>query len=191
MLAAMQTLEEANAQAAPGTDGITSLLYNVGWDYMGEALTDVVKAKFEGQKLPTTMRTSMMVFGSKPKSINPKDRRRLSLLNCDFKMCEGLEARRFRKIGNRVLCPNQYVAGKDRNIHHGIAKARDAIQSVMRTKLGCGIADTDFVAAFDWLVLSWVWKVLQKLGVHASTVQRVQNLYKDPSDKEGVPPWNG
>ena len=94
----------------------------------------------------------MMHFGTKPKkpkSIQPKDKRRLSLLNCDFKLVEGLDARRFRKIGNRVLSPNQYVAGKDRNIHHGIAKARDDIQSVMISKLGCGIADTDFVAAFD------------------------------------------
>ena len=92
---------------------------------------------------------------------------------------EGLDARRFRKIGNRVLSPNQYVAGKDRNIYHGIAKERDAIQSVMKTKLGCGIAYTDFVAAFDWLVLSWVWKVLRKLGVSDRAVSRVQSFYED------------
>ena len=178
----LETLQEANAHAAPGTDGITSLLYKVCWDSVGEALTDVVKAKFQGEKLPSSMRTSMMVFGSKPKksqSINPRDKRRISLLNCDFKLCEGLEARRFRKISNRVLSPVQYVAGKDRRIHHGIAKARDAIQAAMKTKLGCGIADTDFVAAFDWLVLSWVWKVLLKLGFDRNVVNRIQSLYQD------------
>ena len=107
------------------------------------------------------MRTSMMMFGVKPKKIqskNPKDKRRISLLNCDFKLVEGLEARRFRKIGNRALSPNQYVAGKDRKIHHGIAKARDAIQAAMRAKLGCGIA---------------------RLGVDAQLVRRVQNLYEE------------
>ena len=71
------------------------------------------------------------------------------------------------------------MAGKDRKIHHGIAKARDAIQAAMKAKLGCGIADTDFIAAFDWLVLSWVWKVLLRLGVHAQVVRRVQQLYED------------
>ena len=123
-----------------------------------------------------------MVFGSKPKktqSIQPKDKRRLSLLNCDFKLVEGLDARRYRKIGNRVLSPVQYVAGKDRRIHHGIAKARDAVQAAMKSKFGCGIADTDFIAAFDWLVLSWVWQVLIKLGVDKRAVQRVQELYQD------------
>ena len=49
----------------------------------------------------------------------------------------------------------------------------------MKTKLGCGIADTDFMAAFDWLVLSWVWKVLIRLGVDQQVVKRVQNLYED------------
>ena len=149
---------------------------------MGDALTDVVKAKFLGERLPASMRTSMLVFGSKPKKLQcilPKDKRRISLLNCDFKITEGVEARRFRKIGKRILSPNQYVAGTDRRIHHGIAKARDAIQAVMKSKLGCGIADTDFVAAFDWLVLSWVWKVLLKVGIDQHVVRRVQNLYQE------------
>ena len=89
-----------------------------------------------------------------------------------------LGSKKVQKVGNRVLSPDQYVAGNDRKIHHGIAKARDAIQAAMKTKLGCGIADTDFVAAFDWLVLSWVWKVLIRLGVDQQVVKRVQNLYE-------------
>ena len=178
----LETLKGSNCKAAPGTDGIPSLLYLVCWDFMGDALTDVVIAAFKGETLPYSMRTAMMVFASKPKkpkSINPKDKRRISLLNCDFKLVEGVEARRFRSLGNRILSPNQYVAGKDRNIHHGIAKARDAIQSVSKSKLGCGIADMDFMAAFDWLVLDWVWKVLLKLGVDSRIVHRLQNLYSN------------
>ena len=45
----LETLKAANTHAAPGTDGITSLFYNVCWESMGEALTDVVKAKFLGE----------------------------------------------------------------------------------------------------------------------------------------------
>ena len=98
-------------------------------------------------------------------------------MNCDFKVVEGLEARRFRKLGSKVLSPDQYVVGVNKKIHHGIAKARDAIQAATKSKIGCGIADTDFVAAFDWLVLSWVWKVLRKLGVNEQVITRVKNLY--------------
>ena len=149
---------------------------------MGDALAAVVEAKFNGEKLPNSMRTAMMVFGTKPKkanSIKPGDKRRISLLNSDFKLVEGLEARRFRKITTHCLSPLQYVGGSDRRIHHGIARARDAIHAAGRSKIGCGIADTDFVAAFDWLVLSWVWQVLDKLGVDSSVLNRVKSLYED------------
>ena len=121
-----------------------------------------------------------MVFGSKPKkgfSLNPKDKRWISLLNCDFKLSKGIEEKRFRKLGARVLSTLQYVAGQNQNIHHGIARARDAVNSASKSKQGCGIADMDFVAAFDWLVLSWVWKVLKKFGVGLNIIDRLKNLY--------------
>ena len=57
----------------------------------------------------------------------------------------------------RTLSPYQLVAGDDRRIHHGINLARDAIQATTKQiKTGCGIADTDYQAAFDFLVMSWV-----------------------------------
>ena len=177
-----ETVKEANHKAAPGTDGITSLVYKLCWSSMGDALTAVAQAKLEGEELPSSMRTALMVFGTKPKkanSLKPGDKRRISLLNSDFKILEGLDARRFRKISNHCLSSVQYVGGKDRRIHHGISRARDAIYSAGQSKVGCGIADMDFIAAFDWLVLSWVWQVLEKLGVSGSVINRVKSLYKD------------
>ena len=76
------------------------------------------------------------------------------------------------------ISPLQYVDGSDRKIHHGIGRARDAIFAASKQKVGFGIADTDFVAAFDWMVLDWVWKVLLKLGVSESVVQRVRGFYE-------------
>ena len=148
----LETLNESNLRAAPGTDGISSLLYKLCWDTLGDALTSVVLEKHRGEKLPPSMRTAMMVFGTKPKkanSLKPKDKRRISLLNSDFKLVEGLDGRRLRKISSHCLSPVQYVAGKNRKIHHGISRARDAIHAAGLLKVGCGIADTDFVAAFD------------------------------------------
>ena len=47
------------------------------------------------------------------------------------------------------------------------------------TKSGCGIADTDYQAAFDFLVMDWVFLVLQKKGVSEAVINRLRNLYKD------------
>ena len=147
------------------------------------SLTDVVNAVFSGDKPTLSQRTSRMVFGPKPKKANsckPGDKRRISLLNCDFKTISGLESRRFKETATKTLPPFQLVAGDDRRIHHGINLARNAIQAAGKlTKSGCGIADTDYQAAFDFLVMSWVFLVLKKKGVSELVINRLKNLYKD------------
>ena len=71
------------------------------------------------------------------------------------------------------------MAGGNRQIHHGIARARDAISVANLRNLKCGLGDQDYVAAFDYLVLSWVWKVLEKKGVRSATINRLNNLYSN------------
>ena len=44
---------------------------------------------------------------------------------------------------------------------------------------GCGILDTDLIAAFDWLCLDWVYMVLEKKGLPSQVIQRLTNLYRD------------
>ena len=107
------------------------------------------------------------------------DKRRISLLNADFKTASGTISRRFKATTTRSLSPFQLVAGDDRRIHHGINLARDAIQASSILKSGCGIADTDYEAAFDYLVMSWMFLVLQKKGVSMEVISILKNLYQD------------
>ena len=150
-----KVLADSNLLAAPGTDGIPGLLYKEHWDLLGDQLTEVMIELFNCKPLPQSMLTSLMVFGAKPKkpgSILPKDKRRISLLNSDFKIASGLEARLFKSVATHTLSHLQLVAGDDRRIHHGINQARNAIHAAGRAgHPGCGILDTDLIAAFDWL----------------------------------------
>ena len=175
-----KTLVSSNLKAAAGCDGIPGIVYKECWKVLGDHLLDVMKAIFSGQSPTISMRTAMMKFCTKPKkadSLRPEDKRRISILNCDFKLYEGLIARRFRSIGSRVLSPLQYVAGGNRTIQHGILRARDAIYVASSTNQKCGIGDQDYIAAFDYLALSWVWKVLEKKGVSMDTIWRLERLY--------------
>ena len=76
-----------------------------------------------------------------------------------------------------TVSPLQLVGGGDRRIHHGIALARDAIQAAGHAGVGCGILDTDLIAAFDWMVMVWVQLVLAKKGMCAEALDRITNLY--------------
>ena len=125
-----------------------------------------------------------MVFGSKPKKPNsllPKDKRRISLLNSEFKVATGLEARCFKKSATHSLSPLQLVAGEDRRIHHGINFARNNIYAAGKPgHPGCvWILNTDLIAAFDWLCLDWVYKMLEKKGMPMEVLRRLQNLYRE------------
>ena len=100
MLLALPDLEEvkavlfsSNLKAAPGTDGLTSLLYKECWDYLGTSLHEMVVAVWQGEALTNSQRTSLMVFNAKPKkphSKKPSDKRRISLLNSDLKLITGI-----------------------------------------------------------------------------------------------------
>ena len=176
----LKTLNASNLHASAGSDGITGLVYKECWDTLGNSLCKVTQAMFSGSPPTVSMRTAMMNFCPKPKKLNslkPSDKRRISVLNCDFKLYKGILARRVRKIDGHILSPHQYVAGENRTIHHAIVKARDAITAATRLNLRCGIGDQDYIAAFDFLVLSWVWMVLERKGVSQITIGRLKNLY--------------
>ena len=122
-----------------------------------------------------------MVFGNKPgkkaKSLKISDRRKLSLLNVDFKIATGVEAKRLRQTMAHTISPHQLVTGGDRRISHGVALARDAIHAAASLKKGCGILDTDLVAAFCNMVLTWCLQVMEKKGISPQVIKRFKNLY--------------
>ena len=124
---------------------------------MGDPLTEVIQSIFNGEKPSNCQRTLMMVFGNKPgkkaKSLLISDRRKLSLLNSDFKLLSGIEAARIRATMARTISPLQLVTGGEKRISHGVAMARDAINIAESKKLECSILDTDLIAAFCNMVL--------------------------------------
>ena len=124
-----------------------------------------------------------MVFGNKPgkkaKSLLISDRRKLSLLNVDFKLMTGIEAARIRKTMSRTVSPLQLVTGGEKRISHGIAMARDAIHIAGKTKARCGILDTDLIAAFCNMVATWCYQVLERKGLCTEVTNRYRNLYTD------------
>ena len=177
-----QSVWSANLHAAPGTDGLTTFLYYECWDVFGDPLTEVVQEIHSGKPPTLSQRTSLMVFGNKPKkpnSIKPSDKRKISLLNADFKVITGIDNNRFKKVVTHTMSPCQLAVGDDRRIHHGINSARDAIIAAGAGKEGVGILDNDYKAAFDFMVLFWVLKVLVAKGLDEEVIKRFLNLYSN------------
>ena len=94
-------------------------------------------------------------------------------------MFTGIELGRYNRVLSHTPSPCQLAAGDDRRITFGISLARDAIYAANKRKEGCGLADNDFEAAFDFLCLEWVKQVLRKKGIVEAALDRFSNLYKD------------
>jgi len=176
------SVASSNLHAAPGTDGLTSYFYLFCWDLIGDSLTEMVQSVHKGNSPSLSQRTSLMVFGSKPKKPNstkPSDKRKISLLNADFKIITGIMNERLKKMATHTLSDCQLAVGSDRLIHHGINLARDAIVAAGQRSEGVGILDNDYMAAFDHMVLLWVIKVLKAKGLNEQAVKHILNLYSN------------
>ena len=90
---------------------------------------------------------------------------------------------KFKKVATHTLNPNQLSAGDDRRIHYGINKARDAIDAAGGKNEGMGILDNDHKAAFDYMVQTWVLKVLMAMGLAmglaTEVIHTILNLYSN------------
>ena len=127
---------ESNLHAAPGTDGLTTFLYKECWNVLGDAVTELATRIHQGEKPSVSQRTSMMIFCTKPKKIHSSDhkisdKRKLSLLNANFKVVSGIEAKRFKKLVTHTLSSSQLAAGDRRRLT--MASIRSEIQSSLST----------------------------------------------------------
>ena len=103
-------------------------------------------------------------------------KRRIFHLNSDIKIISDIENIPFKKVATHTLSKSQLAVGDDRRIHHGINKVKDAIFSASNRNQKCGVLDNDYMAAFDYMVLTWVFQVLLAKGLDKQVVNRLHNL---------------
>ena len=174
------SLQNSNIHASPGSDSLTYLTYLQCWSSLGSPLCQVIREIIKTGKPTTSMTHSFQVFSpkqGKSSSILPKDKRRLALLNSDYKILTGVLAARLKKTENHTLSEHQYAAGTKR-ITHCIAHARDMVQNTTNQQKGVAIVATDFKQAFDLCSISWVWRVLEKKNCSSAYLSVLKNIYE-------------
>ena len=100
------------------------------------------------------------------------------LVNCDYKLLTGIEAKQFKSLATHTLSPCQLAAGSDRKIYHRINHVRYKINAMSGHKYSGWILDNDYHQAFNFLVMLWVFRVLQAKGMDERVLKRLRNLYQ-------------
>ena len=106
-------------------------------------------------KLPESMKNSFLVFSpkiNKENSTKIKDKRKLSLLQTDFKILSGVLAGRLRKTERHTISRYQFATG-GRRISEAVCLVRDAIESVKPTQKVV-LYETDYVSAVSYTHLT-------------------------------------
>ena len=174
------SLLSANRNSAPGSDGITYLVYLTCWNALGQHLSDVIREIVKEGKLPESMGNSFLVFSpkvGKENSTRIKDKRKLSLLQTDFKVLSGILAGRLKKTENHTISRHQFSAGSKR-VSQAVCLTRNAIECVKPSERAA-VIETDFVSAFDLMTIDWVLMVLRKKGCSEQFVRVLQSIYRD------------
>ena len=174
------SLKTSNKKASPGCDGITFLVYEECWSVLGPHLCEVVRQVIKEGTPSRSMQHSLLVFSPKPgkqDALLPKNFRRLSMLQSDWKLITGILAARLRKTEGHTMSKHQYAAGPKR-ITQAICRARDTVQSVSPNQKGCGILELDYMAGYDMLSLKWTWKTLLKKKCSPIFCETLKKLYE-------------
>jgi len=191
----LSILKSSNLHAAPGTDGITSYFYLKMFDKVEEPLTDVITNMFQRKKPTKSQWTCNIIFANKSNksdSIKLKDKRKISLINANFKILSGIGNRWHSTILDHTVSDQQFALGKNKNIHHAIAMARDAIRDASKEKKGSAIANLYFMSAFNFICMDWVYLVLERIGMQAEAIERIRRYYEDSTTipiVNNVPGW--
>ena len=56
---------------------------------------------------------------------------------------------------------------------------RDVIHTISKDRKGCRILNLDFLAGFNWLIMSWMYSVLKKKGVATEVINMLKILYEN------------
>ena len=91
----------------------------------------------------------------------------------------GIQAAPIKKTMDRTIFHLQLVSGESKRVSHGIALAREAINTANKSREECGKLDTDLVAAFCNMVSLWCFRVLIRKGLDPQVVDWYLNLYTD------------
>ena len=141
-----ESLLKANRSSAPGSDGLSFLLYIQCWESLGPHLCEVLREVVKKGDMCESMKHTFLVFSpkiGKESSTKVKDLRKLSLLQTDFKVLSGVLVNRLKKTERHTLSEHQYSTG-GKKITHGVCRTRNAIESVKSNSKGCAIFETDF-----------------------------------------------
>ena len=162
----------------PGSDGLPAEFYLAFWDTLGSDLVEVLNATFESGLLSKTQRTAIISLSfKKGDRLLHKNRRPISLLNVDYKLCARTLAGRLLKVIHHVVSSDQTCGVPGRYIGENVALLRDVVDFANEQDLPVAILSLDQEKALDRVDWQFLFSTLSAMGFGPSFGSWVNLLY--------------
>ena len=123
-----EALFQMSSGKSPGADGLPVEFYQRFWGLLGADLVDSLNYSFKHGSLSDSQRRGIIrLLYKKDDPLSFKNRRPISLLNADYKLCTKVLANRLRKVISRVLSEDQRCGVPGRTIFENLMLIRDTI----------------------------------------------------------------
>lgn len=171
----------------PGPDGIGAEFYVKYADYMAMILLEVYReAEAEGLFSPSFRRTHTVLI---PKKVHEgtvrkvTDYRPITLCNVDYKVYAKVLASRLQCVMGKLVGQHQTCAIKGRSIQTNIHVLRTILDDSRTGGNQVAALQVDLAKAFDRVNHTFLFTVLQEMGIGQSFLDRVKLCYNSVATK--------
>ena len=150
---------------SPGSDGLPKEFYVAFWDVIAGDLLSVFEEVFSSGELSQSQSFGVItLLPKKGDPLDPKNRRPISLLNCDYKILAKVLNNRLKMVAASVISPDQTCGIPGRSIQCNLLLMRDIITYVNMNNFDCAIISLDQAKAFDRVNIDFLHLTLAKMG---------------------------
>ena len=181
----LESLKSMESNKSPGSDGLPAEFYKVFWNDFNQHLLNALNCAYMYTKglLSITQRRGLITLI--PKKNKPtnllKNWRRITLLNCDYKIATKSIVSRIRKVLPKIINNDQTGFLKGRFIGENIRLIDSIINYTNTEKIPGLLLFVDFEKAFDSIEWSFIEKTLKYYNFGTPLVTWAKVFYTDIS----------
>ena len=171
-----EAIKKLNSHSAPGLDGLTSNFYKAHANFFIPYLTIIFNLIILHNWVPESFtRTVIKLIPKKPVPRTVEDYRPISFINTDQKILSHLLSSRLENSLTSLISSHQTAYLPQRNIHSSLTQVNLNLEQL--TNDDCLVA-CDFSKAFDKLDRTYLFAILQQIGLHQSTLGLIRAMYQ-------------
>ncbi|KAJ4946628.1 hypothetical protein JOQ06_024291, partial [Pogonophryne albipinna] len=170
-------LQGMQGRRAPGIDGLSVEFYKAYWDVLSHDLLDVFNESLASGSMPMSCRRAVITLLPKKGNLQDIENwRPVSLLCVDYKLLSKALATRLGRAVEQVIHRDQTYCVPGRSMVDNVHLIRDVLEVSSSLGINTGLIYLDQEKAFDRVVHSFLWKVMEKIGFSAGFIAKIKVL---------------